>query len=354
MSNSLEAKIVVLGSQGVGKTSLVNRYVKNAFQPSIHSTIGASFLTKRVVDSESSTVVRLQIWDTAGQERFRSISKLYYRGMDTHYPLYITCTDSSTTGANAALLCYDITSASSFTEMTHWLLELRANLPADTILHVVGTKADIVAQDPSKREVTYERCIAYVAENLYPLTSANGQTGYLNGKEPPLNTPAIERSGAAIPFLGGAMKGRSDGKASKDRDMEPLGSPLSNRSSMNFWGQDLGWDCCHEISASTGEGVEEVFRVITRRLVEQRNSRAALELRLAEELGMRTAGLDERGDYFGGYDENGMNGNGSFRVGVGDKRRSWLGLAQFPSLGGSPDEDEVETTSVRRRKKGCC
>ena len=81
MSNSLEAKIVVLGSQGVGKTSLVHRYVKNAFTPpTTTSTIGASFLTKRVVDIDTSTVVRLQIWDTAGQERFRSISKLYYRG----------------------------------------------------------------------------------------------------------------------------------------------------------------------------------------------------------------------------------------------------------------------------------
>tara|TARA_R110002003_G_scaffold44_7_gene3271 strand:+ start:35317 stop:35757 length:441 start_codon:yes stop_codon:yes gene_type:complete len=82
MANSLEAKIVVLGSQGVGKTSLVHRYVKNAFTPpTTTSTIGASFLTKRVVDIDTSTVVRLQIWDTAGQERFRSISKLYYRGM---------------------------------------------------------------------------------------------------------------------------------------------------------------------------------------------------------------------------------------------------------------------------------
>lgn len=81
MANSLEAKIVVLGSQGVGKTSLVHRYVKNAFTPpTTQSTIGASFLTKRVVDIDTSTVVRLQIWDTAGQERFRSISKLYYRG----------------------------------------------------------------------------------------------------------------------------------------------------------------------------------------------------------------------------------------------------------------------------------
>jgi GTPase SAR1 family protein len=46
--------------------------VKNQFQPaSTTSTVGASFLTKRVVDDESDTVVRLQIWDTAGQERFR-------------------------------------------------------------------------------------------------------------------------------------------------------------------------------------------------------------------------------------------------------------------------------------------
>lgn len=89
MANSLEAKIVVLGSQGVGKTSFVHRYVKNAFAPpSTQSTIGASFLTKRVVDVDTSTVVRLQIWDTAGQERFRSISKLYYRGMS----ILILCT----------------------------------------------------------------------------------------------------------------------------------------------------------------------------------------------------------------------------------------------------------------------
>lgn len=63
--SSLEAKIVVLGAQGVGKTSLVMRYCKGAFNPSqITSTVGASFLTKRVVDSDSDTIVRLQIWDT--------------------------------------------------------------------------------------------------------------------------------------------------------------------------------------------------------------------------------------------------------------------------------------------------
>ena len=63
--SALEAKIVVVGSQGVGKTSLVTRFCRGSFDPSqTTSTVGASFLTKRVVDSDSDTVVRLQIWDT--------------------------------------------------------------------------------------------------------------------------------------------------------------------------------------------------------------------------------------------------------------------------------------------------
>lgn len=63
--SSLEAKIVVLGAQGVGKTSLVTRYCKGAFTPAqTTSTVGASFMAKKVVDSDTDTVVRLQIWDT--------------------------------------------------------------------------------------------------------------------------------------------------------------------------------------------------------------------------------------------------------------------------------------------------
>ncbi|KAL2153167.1 hypothetical protein VTH82DRAFT_4322 [Thermothelomyces myriococcoides] len=245
MSSSLEAKIVVLGAQGVGKTSLVMRYCKGTFVPSqITSTVGAGFLTKRVVDTDTDTLVRLQIWDTAGQERFRSISRLYYRG------------------ANACILCYSITDAASFAEMGVWLTELRRNLPPDIVLHVVGTKADIVARDPSRREVPFERCIAYVAENLNP-----GM-----GSTPP-------------PSAGGGFLGPTSGSGGPDGGcgggfgfgaMAEPRTPSSKRSS-GFWGQEVGWDACHEISAETGEGVEEVFRVVTRKLVEQnRRMQAAL------------------------------------------------------------------------------
>jgi GTPase SAR1 family protein len=259
------------------------------------------------------------------------------------------------TGANAALLCYDITSVTSFTEMGRWLVELRANLPEDTILHVVGTKADKVAEDPSLRQVPFERVIAYVAENLYPGSAQQNHQGTNAGQAPPMNTPALERTVSSILGMGGGggNKSKQDFLAARD---PPLASPNSNRSSMNFWGQDLGWDCCHEVSASSGEGVEEVFRVITRRLVEQRNNRAALEIRLMQELDGMTPG-EERGNFYSEYGSDGayphMNGHGSFRVGMGDKRRSWLGLTSFPGYNAENDA-QVEDANTTPRRRGCC
>lgn len=269
----------------------MNRYVKNAFDPATTtSTVGASFVTKRVLDSASDTLVRLQIWDTAGQERFRSISRLYYRG------------------AHACLLCYDITDEQSFRDMTGWLLELKKNRADDEeplVIHVVGTKSDIVALDHARRRVPFERTIAYVAEQLYPSQAS---------------TPPPSAGLASTP--GG------------------LQNPDSKRSS-TFWGQDIGWDCCHEISAKDGEGVEEVFRVIARKLVEQRN-RSAVEAAdpaaAANGSGRQASVNHSRGD-----------GSGSMRFGGPDRRRSWL----FPSGLGMGDEAETPT-EVAQKKARCC
>lgn len=213
-------------------------------------------------------------------------------------------------GANAAVLCYDITDPQSFDEMGRWLRELKQNLGDEIILHVVGTKSDMVAEHPSKREVPFERCIAYVAENLFPEAHQNY----------------------------------------KD-DQAALASPNSNRSS-GFWGQDVGWDCCHEISAKDGEGVEEVFRVITRKLVEQRNRQMEEELR---QLSGMTPGMNQ--DPNGYFDYPGA-GNGSFRIGMGDKRRSWLGFPTTPAIGSTSNDGQEwqEDMDRLRSKRGgkCC
>lgn len=88
-SKAKEVKVVLLGDSGVGKSSLVLRFVVNDFKPYSEATIGASFFSKLVVTN--NTPLKFQIWDTAGQEKYHSLAPMYYRG------------------AAAAILVYDIT-----------------------------------------------------------------------------------------------------------------------------------------------------------------------------------------------------------------------------------------------------
>jgi small GTP-binding protein len=84
-----EIKLVIIGDSGVGKSSLVLRFVTQSFKPFSESTIGASFMSK-VIELDGQTV-KVQIWDTAGQEKYKSLAPMYYRG------------------AAAAIVVYDIT-----------------------------------------------------------------------------------------------------------------------------------------------------------------------------------------------------------------------------------------------------
>ncbi|CCG84165.2 protein of unknown function [Taphrina deformans PYCC 5710] len=144
--NELDRKVVVLGQQGVGKSSLVLRYVNSTFHENGASTIGASFLAKKIVVDNAT--VRLQIWDTAGQERFRSMTPMYYRG------------------SHAAVLCYDITSMESFKKMHSWLNELRTNMPSDVLIHIVGTKLDLTKTNSTVREVPFKTSVEYAAAHF--------------------------------------------------------------------------------------------------------------------------------------------------------------------------------------------
>ncbi len=228
-------------------------------------------------------------------------------------------------GANACILCYDITDAQSFADMGVWLTELRQNLPHDVVLHVVGTKTDIVARDPSARQVPFERCIAYVAENLAPC---------VGGTPPPT-------------AMAGAINGHAS-LSSTSAAGEPR-SPSSKRSS-GFWGQEVGWDACHEISAENGEGVEEVFRVVARKLVEQnRKMQQALLLATA------VPGTPGYIDGMDGYYFDGRDHKGSFRV--GRDRRSWLFSPAFsPAI--TVDRPASEETDRREEapkpRSRCC
>lgn len=119
----VDAKVVLLGALGVGKTSIITRYAQKKFSGATSPTIGASFTTLRV--NFDNVRVRLQLWDTAGQERFRAMAPLYYRN------------------ANAAIIAYDITSPSSFNALQQWVIELTRNVEEAIVLILVGNKCDL-------------------------------------------------------------------------------------------------------------------------------------------------------------------------------------------------------------------
>ena len=292
----------------------MRRYVHNAFEPQPLSTLGASFLSARAHDTATDTTVRLQIWDTAGQERFRALAQLYYRG------------------CAAVLLVYSVCNAASFAAVGPWLREVRARLPPDCVVHVVGTHADLAAQDPARREVPFERCIAYVAENLRPGTGAGAGT-------------------PSRPTTSGGGGGGGGGMA---------GSFGESKRGSGLWAIDAGWDVCHEVSSATGEGIDEVFRVITRKIVEQAQGKTAGSANGAANAGegVTTPGVERRGG--SGYFDRVHRESGSLRLGGDIKRRSWLLGFPTPNINaptpGIADDliaEGVCTPSERQRSR-CC
>jgi small GTP-binding protein len=143
-SKSTLLKVVILGDGGVGKSSLMQRFVSNKFDSQSFHTIGVEFLNKDVpIDGE---VYTLQIWDTAGQERFKSLRTPFYRGAD------------------CCLLTFGVDDSQSFRNLSVWKKEFLyyadVREPENFPMVVLGNKVDL-----PNRQVTQEEALAWCREN---------------------------------------------------------------------------------------------------------------------------------------------------------------------------------------------
>ena len=120
----ISCKIVLLGETGVGKTSIITRYIANSFSQVVMTSTGSSFFSKKIEINENKRV-KLQIWDTAGQEKYRSLAKIFYQS------------------ASVAILVYDVTLKRTFENLKeYWVGEIKANAPDDIILAIAANKSD--------------------------------------------------------------------------------------------------------------------------------------------------------------------------------------------------------------------
>mmetsp|Transcript_11326 Transcript_11326/g.22902 ORF Transcript_11326/g.22902 Transcript_11326/m.22902 type:complete len:202 (-) Transcript_11326:1811-2416(-) len=137
-------KILILGDCGVGKTSLMERYVNGRFSHQYKMTIGADFLSKDIVIDDK--MVNMAIWDTAGQEKFQSLGSAFYRGAD------------------ACVLVYDVTDPTSFESLDSWREEFlmsAAPREPDTFPFVVlGNKIDILDRPRIPLKKAQQWCVS--------------------------------------------------------------------------------------------------------------------------------------------------------------------------------------------------
>ncbi|XP_048363820.1 ras-related protein Rab-31 [Eublepharis macularius] len=174
-----ELKVCLLGDTGVGKSSIVCRFVQDHFDHNISPTIGASFMTKTVPCGNE--LHKFLIWDTAGQERFHSLAPMYYRG------------------SAAAVIVYDITKQDSFHTLKKWVKELKEHGPENIVMAIAGNKCDLsdIREVPMKDAKEYAESIGAIVVETSAKNAINIEELFqgISRQIPPLETHENGNSG---------------------------------------------------------------------------------------------------------------------------------------------------------------
>ncbi|MFX1281020.1 MAG: Rab family GTPase [Promethearchaeota archaeon] len=155
-SIELAFKICVFGNAGVGKTSLVDRYLTNEFHENIQATLGATIHIKflELVNGK----ITLQIWDFGGQQNFMFLIPSYARG------------------SSGAVFMFDLTSMKSLDKLNNWIVEFQ-KVSRIVPFILVGNKLDLEQERVCSKEEAlrfmssykffdYIECSAKTGENI--------------------------------------------------------------------------------------------------------------------------------------------------------------------------------------------
>lgn len=195
-------------------------------------TIGVEFSSRivKLGTGPRRTRIKLQLWDTAGTERFRSVSRSYYRG------------------AAGAILVYDVSSRASFNALPTFLMDARALASPDLTVLLAGNKSDIVSDDVLQSE-SPDDDVTVTGSSRHTATSSSVSSSFVYDRE----GGGSMRSNSNLGGLGNKMTATSS----------PEGYQVSLEESSR-WAAQSNIPAAIEISALTGEGVEQLFNRLAR------------------------------------------------------------------------------------------
>ena len=143
--------IITLGDSGVGKTSIINRYIKNEFDENNEATLGIKYSYKEIKFNNKDKII-LKLVDTAGKERFRSLTKSYFKNVD------------------AVLFVFSMDDKDSFDTIKDWMELFKDNNSKEDIpKYLVGNKDDL------KIKVEQSLIDEFIKENNIPYMSTSAK-----------------------------------------------------------------------------------------------------------------------------------------------------------------------------------
>eukprot|EP00731_Ephydatia_muelleri_P032102 Em0023g609a len=119
-------KIILIGDNGVGKSSFIRRFCEGSFVADMETTIGVDFYISEL--DLNGKKIKVKIWDTAGSEKYMSISAVYYRKAD------------------GVIFLFDVTKTKSFTNIESvWMAAVEAPESGcpEAVKLLVGNKCDL-------------------------------------------------------------------------------------------------------------------------------------------------------------------------------------------------------------------
>ena len=123
--NTITLQIVTMGNAGVGKSSIIKRYISDIFDNNSISTIGVEFSIKEMT-LKNGKKIKLKLMDTSGQELYRSLSKSYFKNSD------------------GVLFVFALNNEQSFTDISEWINFFNENCFRDNIpKYLIGNKCDL-------------------------------------------------------------------------------------------------------------------------------------------------------------------------------------------------------------------
>lgn len=150
-----QLKLILLGDSGVGKSSLLHRYMDKPFNPDIKCTINTDMKIKSF-NIDSSTSAQITIWDTCGQEKYRSLTNNFFRD------------------AHGIILMYDVCDRRSFNSLDGWLNEINKHtFKEDVSIILCGNKTDL-----KFRKTSFEEGYNFSKNNDILFCETSSKDGY--------------------------------------------------------------------------------------------------------------------------------------------------------------------------------